>query len=90
MLIFNEFKSKLNGEDTCKGVTYRVNSGQSYKTFTIVNYDSRINTPYYEPRVVIYKCECFIRLAKEGLTLRARLRFCMKVVSDLIIFYKKN
>ena len=39
---------------------------QSYKHFTLVNYDSRVapeNTPYYDPRVVIYERKMFIRLA---------------------------
>ena len=43
-----------------------VTSGQSYKHFTIVNYDSRLeNTPYYDPRVVIYDRKMFIRLATD-------------------------
>ena len=44
---------------------------QSYKHFTIENYDSRgrtwlENTPYYNPRVVIYERKMFIRLATGG------------------------
>ena len=42
--------------------------GQSYKHFTLVNYDSRVVPdlklpPYYNPRVIIYERKMFLRLA---------------------------
>ena len=47
-------------------------SGQSYKHFTLINYDSRVVPDWkipqlYDPRVIIYERKMFIRLAT-GLT----------------------
>ena len=49
-------------------VPVNVNSGQSYKQFMLVNYNSRVVPdwkipPFYDPIVVIYERKMFIRLA---------------------------
>ena len=49
-----------------KDLFLRYASGQSYKHFTLVNYDSKVVADwktYYNPRVVIYEHKMFIRLA---------------------------
>ena len=47
----------------------RLSSDQSYKHFTLVNYDSRVNfrqlSGQYNSRVVIYDCKMFIKLATQ-------------------------
>ena len=51
-----------------KDLFLRYASGQSYKHFTLVNYDSKVVADwktYYDPRVVIYEHKMFIRLATE-------------------------
>ena len=70
----SSWKSWRVWSDTC---------GQSYKHFTLVNYDSRLeNTPYYDPRVVIYERKMFIRLATDGHTCLWNLQWTILVDRD--------
>ena len=53
-------------QDLLQWVANSVTSGQSYKHFTLINYDSRValseNYLYYNLRVVIYECKIFYRI----------------------------
>ena len=53
-------------QDLLQWVANSVTSGQSYKHFSLINYDSRValseNCLYYNLRVVIYECKIFYRI----------------------------